>query len=276
VSADPPDETPKDDAVVDLAVPAAAEPSEPAWKRGVLDGALGVPDPEALAETPRLMSVVESLLLVADKPLGSDTLARFLGVEPDRVASALQGIGDDLAAADSGMRLLEVAGGFRLRTAPDNGPWVQAFLGKRPVKLSRAALESLAIVAYRQPATRAEVEAIRGVDSSVVLRSLLEKDLLRITGRKDEPGRPMLYGTTDRFLEVFGLRRLGDMPSLREFADLAVGEQEELFGGDPMMVDSAFGSEVDDPPEPDDGEPVESAEVSDHDVSDHPEPRDGE
>ena len=116
-----------------------------------------------------------------------------------------------------------------VRTAHANAPWVRALTGKRPVRLSRAALECIAIVAYKQPATRSEVEDVRGVDSSVVLRSLLEKDLLRIVGRKDEPGRPMLYGTTRRFQEVFGLRKLSDLPSLREFAELAVGEQEGLF-----------------------------------------------
>jgi segregation and condensation protein B len=257
--------------IVDLVeppLPAAEQPAEPAWKRGVLDSGQAVPDPNQLAEPARLMSVVESLLLVAERPLGAADLARFLGVAPDRVEGALAGIAEDLDGSDGGMRLVEVAGGFRLRTAPANGPWVQAFLGKRPVKLSRAALESLAIVAYREPVTRSEVEDVRGVDSSVVLRSLLEKDLLRISGRKDEPGRPMLYATTRRFLEVFGLRGLSDLPSLREFADLAIGEQEELFGGDPMMVDSAFGSEDDDAAEADDAEDASDDPV--HELADPP------
>ena len=106
---------------------------------------------------------------------------------------------------------MEVAGGYQLRTAKVNADWVKKFLGGRPARMGRATLETLAIVAYRQPITRAQVEDIRGVDSGSSLRVLLERNLIRIVGKKEEPGRPMLYGTTSKFLEHFGFRSLDDL-----------------------------------------------------------------
>ena len=210
----------------------------PVWS-GALLGVGEEPESEPEVPPDRLRSVVESLLLVADRPLSPVYLATFLAVQPDDVQEVLQQWQGELDERESGVRLVEVGGGYRLRTATENAPWVHHMTGRRPAKLSRAALEALSIVAYRQPATRTEIEDIRGVDSSVVLRSLLEKDLLRIVGRQEEPGRPMLYGTTRKFLEVFGLHSLADLPSLREFAGLAVGEQEELFGDGPLDAPQA-------------------------------------
>jgi segregation and condensation protein B len=218
----------EDKGVTELPLPPTQEEAPP-WRASALEPRDTAADVVPEVPAGRLASVVESLLLAADRPLTAVQFAVLLDVPADDVLEVLQGWQRDLEERDSGIRLIEVAGGYRLRTAPHNAPWVRALTGKRPVRLSRAALESIAIVAYKQPATRSEVEDIRGVDSSVVLRSLLEKDLLRIVGRKDEPGRPMLYGTTRRFQEVFGLSRMSDLPSLREFADLAVGEQEGLF-----------------------------------------------
>lgn len=187
---------------------------------------------EQLEDVARLRGVLQSLLLIADRPLAAARLSQLLGgsIDPAVVRDVLTSWSGELEASGSGLRLVRVSGGYRLRTDPANAPWVRHFTRRRPVRLSRAALETLAIVAYRQPATRSAVDDVRGVDSSVVLRSLLEKELVRIAGRKDEPGRPMLYGTTPRFLEVFGLASLSDLPSLREFATLSVSEQEELFG----------------------------------------------
>lgn len=218
----------EDKGVIELPL-APVEADVPPWRASALEPRDTAA--EVVPEVPegRLASVVESLLLSADRPLAAAQIAALLDVPEADVLEVLQAWQRDLEDRSSGIQLTEIAGGYRLRTAPGNAPWVRALTGKRPVRLSRAALESIAIVAYKQPATRSEVEDIRGVDSSVVLRSLLEKDLLRIVGRKDEPGRPMLYGTTRRFQEVFGLGRMSDLPSLREFADLAVGEQEGLF-----------------------------------------------
>src|SRR6185312_132219 len=119
-----------------------------------------------------------------------------------------------------GLRLDEVAGGFVFRTSPVFAPFVREQVAKKPGKMTRAQIETLAIVAYRQPITRPEIDEVRGVDSGAVLKSLLERSLVRIIGKKDEPGRPMLYGTTGSFLEFFGLKALGDLPTLREFTEL--------------------------------------------------------
>jgi len=232
----------KDTGITELPLALAAEDA-PNWRASALEPRDTAADVVPEVPEGRLASVVESLLLAADRPLAAPLIADLLDVRADDVRQVLEQWQQELQERSSGIELAEVAGGFRLRTAPRNAPWVRALTGKRPVRLSRAALESIAIVAYKQPATRAEVADIRGVDSSVVLRSLLEKDLLRIVGRKDEPGRPMLYGTTRRFQEVFGLSRLSDLPSLREFADLAVGEQEGLFD------DRTLEDGVADPPE---------------------------
>ena len=193
---------------------------------------------EQLADPARLRAVIQSLVLVSERPLTPMRLLQLLGDE-GLGAAAVRDVLDEwaaeLEAAGGGLRLVQVAGGYRLRTDPDSAPWVRAMTQRRPVRLSRAALETAAIVAYRQPVTRAEVDEIRGVESSVVLRSLLEKELLRIAGRKEEPGRPMLYATTRRFLEVFGLRSLADLPSIQEFKSLAVGEQPGLFPGESAL-----------------------------------------
>ena len=122
-----------------------------------------------------------------------------------------------------GLRLDEVAGGFVFRTSPVFAPFVREQVAKKPVKMSRAQIETLAIVAYRQPVTRPEVDEVRGVDSGAVLKSLLEREMVRIIGKKDEPGRPMLYGTTQTFLQVFSLKSLRDLPTLRDVGVVEVG-----------------------------------------------------
>ncbi len=223
-----------------IPIPVDGEPDPGAGPRvGVLDDEGDRLPLEQLESPARLRSVIESVMLVAERPLAPARLAQILGgsVEAQAVREVLEDWAAELEEREAGIRLMRVAGGYRLRTDSVNAPWIRALTRRRPVRLSRAALETLAIVAYRQPATRADVDDVRGVDSSVVLRSLLEKDLLRIVGRKEEPGRPMIYGTTRRFLEVFGLGTLSDLPSLREFTQLSVGEQESLFGDHVLLED---------------------------------------
>jgi len=125
------------------------------------------------------------------------------------------------SAGRSGTVLVEVAGRWQLRTDPQLGPYVRRMLQVKPMRLTRAALETLAIVAYRQPVTRPEMEDLRGVDCGAVTKALLERKLIRILGKKDEPGRPLLYGTTKEFLELFNLRDLTQLPTLREFQELS-------------------------------------------------------
>jgi segregation and condensation protein B len=143
------------------------------------------------------------------------------GLDPDRAKKALAALAGDHREGVSGIVLHEVAGGWQLRTSPGNAEYARRFLRVKPQRLTRAALETLAIVAYRQPVTRPEIEEIRGVDSGAVVKALLERRLLRILGKKEEPGRPILYGTTREFLEFFSLKDLASLPTLREFHELS-------------------------------------------------------
>src|SRR5262245_58676526 len=145
------------------------------------------------------------------------------------------------------MRLVEVAGGYQFRTAPEHAEWVRRLFQQKPWRLTRPTLETLAIIAYKQPITRAEIEAIRGVDVDSVLASLLSRKLIRIVGRKDVIGRPLLYGTTRQFLEVFGLRDLNGLPALGELAAAmpdgvaagAAGAGDETWSGDDYATERA-------------------------------------
>jgi segregation and condensation protein B len=171
-----------------------------------------------------LGAVIESLLLASGSPVPLARLVEALD-GPDRreVAAALRALGASYERGARGFRLVYVAGGYQLRSAPEHARWVRRLLGGRPPRLSRPLLETLAIVAYRQPCTRPEIEAIRGVDADAVLASLVERRLIRILGRKDAPGRPILYGTTKEFLEVFDLPDLQALPPLGELGEGAEG-----------------------------------------------------
>jgi segregation and condensation protein B len=157
---------------------------------------------------------LESVLFLAREPLTSRKIAQLVnladGTEARTLVRHLNRMFDDTASA---FRVEELAGGFQLMTRPRFGPWLKKLL-QTPVevRLSAPALETLAVVAYRQPVLRAEVEAIRGVQSGDILRQLMERDLVRISGRADELGRPLVYGTTKRFLQLFGLRHLDELP----------------------------------------------------------------
>jgi segregation and condensation protein B len=175
----------------------------------------------------RLMSIVESLLFAATTPMTVLDIRKILK-EPSvrQIQLAVKQLIAE--SAERGVVVGQVAGGFRLRTHPENARWVQQMLAGKPVRLSRSQLEALAVIAYRQPITKAEIDHIRGVDCSAVLKLLLERDLARIVGRKEEPGRPHLYGTTVAFLEFFNLRSLRDMPDLHEFRELTEESQATL------------------------------------------------
>jgi segregation and condensation protein B len=160
-----------------------------------------------------LTSLIESLLFVADAPVTSAQLAAALEVEPAVVEAALEQLAADYR--QRGLRLQRKAGRVQLVTAPEAAPAVERFLGlELSSKLSPAALEALAIVAYRQPVTRAQVEAIRGVNSDSVLRTLINKGLIEEAGRLEQVGRPIIYSTTFEFLQHFGLQDMRDLPPL--------------------------------------------------------------
>lgn len=168
------------------------------------------------------LNIAEALILAAPEPI---PLARLASLIPDCKPAAARALVDELNAEyvmrGRAFEIWEVAGGFQLRTLPAFASYVQASQPERPLRLSQAALETLAVVAYRQPATRAEIEHVRGVDAGAVLRTLLERRLVRIAGHREVPGRPLLYATSRRFLEVFGLARIEDLPTLRDLAELA-------------------------------------------------------
>jgi segregation and condensation protein B len=158
---------------------------------------------------------LEAVLFVADEPLSSASLAQAVEVDRHEAERLLEGLAEDYAARGSGIVLRRVAGGWRMYTNPDAAPVVERFvLSSRHSRLTKAALETLAIVAYKQPVTRHQISAIRGVDSEGVLRALVDRGLLAEVGREEGPGRPLLYGTTADFLERLGLASVGDLPPL--------------------------------------------------------------
>jgi segregation and condensation protein B len=182
-------------------------------------------------EREELRSIVESLLFVAEGPLTIQRLGEVLeDADKDDIRTALQEIQAELENNRRGVRLVEVAGGYQFRTAKVNADWVKKFLGGRPARMGRATLETLAIIAYRQPITRAEVEAIRGVDVDGVINTLLDRSLIRAVARKDVPGRPFLYGTTPEFLQLFNLKDLTHLPTLKEMEEITLPQMpgEEL------------------------------------------------
>lgn len=185
-------------------------------------------------EREELKSIIESLLFVADGPL---TLQRFGEVleqaDKQTLKEILAELQADYESQSRGIRLVEVAGGYQLRTTKANADWVKKFLGGRPARMGKATLETLAIVAYRQPITKAEVEAIRGVDVDGVITTLLERNLIRAVARKDVPGRPFLYGTTPEFLQLFNLKDLADLPPLKEMDEISLPD----VPGDTLPLD---------------------------------------
>ena len=179
-------------------------------------------------------SIVESLLFVADGPQTLQRLSEVLeGVDQDMIHAVLSELQAECATQRRGVQLVEVAGGYQLRTAKVNADWVKKFLGGRPARMGRATLETLAIIAYRQPITKAEIETIRGVDVDGVITTLLERSLIRAVARKDVPGRPFLYGTTPAFLQLFNLKDLTDLPTLKELDEISLPD----IPGDMISLD---------------------------------------
>lgn len=189
---------------------------------------------------PNNADIIESLLFASDKPVPLKKLAQIVGVEPDEVQEELQVLKEAKARVGA-IQVVEVAGGWQLLTKADFGPFIKQLREVPRQRLSRAAFEVLAIVAYRQPATRAEVESLRGVDCAGPLQFLLEKRLIHVAGRKEAPGRPWLYATTAQFLNHFGLRSLDDLPSLAELEELNEGHAltRELFKRGAMTAPEA-------------------------------------
>lgn len=175
-----------------------------------------------------ISAVIEALILASESPLSLEKICAILdGVDKADVQDALTQLMNGYTERQSGIIIQEVAGGFQFRTRPEMSVWVKKLKGTKPATLSPAALETLAIVAYRQPIVKAEIETVRGVDAGSQLRNLLDKKLIRIVGRKDVPGKPIIYGTTKKFLEVFNLKELADLPTMRELKEIT--EQQGIL-----------------------------------------------
>jgi len=169
----------------------------------------------------RAAMALEALFFAAEKPLDLATLEEATQFSKELLQSALEALQKRYAPGAGGVTLVDLGGRWQLRTEAEVGAYVRRMLRVKPLRLTRAALETLAIVAYRQPVTRPEMEDLRGVDCGAITKALLERKLIRILGKKDEPGRPLLFGTTREFLELFNLRDLTQLPTLREFQELS-------------------------------------------------------
>ena len=174
------------------------------------------------------ITILEALVFASEVPLAIDRVAEIMPeTEKKEIATLFEELIRHYEARGGGICLVEVAGGYQFRTRQDLAPWIRKLKALRPAMLSSAALETLAVVAYRQPLVKSEIDRIRGVDASGALKGLLEKKLVRIVGRKDVPGKPIIYGTTKKFLEVFNLKDLSELPTLRELKDLQNSEGEQ-------------------------------------------------
>ena len=212
-----------------------------------------------------LKNIVESLIFVSESPL---TVERMRKAIPDADASeireAVEALLEEYESKRGGFVLKEVAGGFQFRTRPEYHEWIKNLVQPSPVRLSKAALETLAIIAYKQPIIRSDIEHVRGVDCGGIIRTLMERKLVRILGRKEIPGRPLIYATTKYFLELFDLKNLRDLPTPKEIDALEVlsdqtddsdqppdhgGEEffeetdENVDGESKNQVDNPFGTE---------------------------------
>lgn len=228
---------------------------------GPEDAAPGAADTRAVAEVPeRLVRCIEALLMAADAPLSVEQLVRLLetteAVDKPEVRTALAALATRYA--DSAADLVEVAGGWRFQVGPDYSTLVARLWEERPPKLSRAMLETLAIICYRQPLARSDIEAVRGVSvSSGIIRTLSEYEWIKVVGHREVPGRPALYATTQRFLDDFGVRRLADLPSLPEIKDIdSLDAAVARLRGEDKATAPTSEDDNDTPHEPGDDEPV--------------------
>ncbi|NNG00646.1 MAG: SMC-Scp complex subunit ScpB [Desulfobacteraceae bacterium] len=172
--------------------------------------------------------IIESLLFVSEVPLTLEAIKKTLNTaDASMVKNAIAALSVEYEARGGGFFLNEVAGGYQLRTRPEYNEYIKRLIQPPAPRLSKAALETLAIIAYKQPIIRTDIEHIRGVDSGGVIRMLLERNLIRVLGRKEIPGRPLIYSTTKQFLEIFSLKDLKDLPTPKEIEELT-GQQEEL------------------------------------------------
>jgi segregation and condensation protein B len=181
-----------------------------------------------------LKLIIEALLFSSPEPLSVARIKAVLeGAEAEEVSDALDALRDEYSRDSRAFQIVEIGGGYQLATKPEYSDFVTRLVESRArQRLSKAAMETLAVIAYKQPVVRSTVESIRGVNVDGVLRTLMERDLIRIVGRADGPGRPLLFGTTREFLMQFGLNKLSDLPGLKEIEELVGGQADESETGE--------------------------------------------
>ena len=180
-------------------------------------------------EDAQLKAVLESLIFICESPLTLDRMKEVLGINKRDLQRLLSEMMEEYRKSERGFLLVEVAEGFQFRTRPEHADWIKKLKKVKSTALSQPSLETLAIVAYRQPVVRMDIEKIRGVDSGGVLHTLLEKKLIKIIGKKDVPGKPLVYGTSRKFLEVFGLKDLSELPTLKDLEGLGPPSAEGIM-----------------------------------------------
>ena len=173
-------------------------------------------------------SIIEALLFMAGEPLTLNTIRKIIEIDKYNTERLVREIISDYSVKNTGLFIAELGEGYQMVTNPACAPWIKKLLSTAvPKKLTPSSLETLAIVAYKQPIIRAEIEAVRGVNSDGVVKTLLERRLVKILGRKEVPGRPLMYGTTNEFLQYFGLKDLSELPTLKEFEEVDIPEPPE-------------------------------------------------
>lgn len=190
-------------------------------------------------EDHEIKPIIESLMFVSGDPISIDRLHDVLPtVDKAKIRVLLEELKFDYARSNRGLQVVEVAGGYQITTRIEMAPWIKEMEKvKAAARLSKPGLETLAIIAYKQPVTRAEIEQIRGVDAAGVLKTLMERKLVKIVGRKEVAGRPMIYGTTREFLQYFGLPDLTGLPTLKEFSEVVGAEREgEVYTETPEAI----------------------------------------
>jgi len=192
-------------------------------------------------ETEQSKKIIEALLFVSDKPVSLDALKDVLkGLESTEIRSIIEELNAEYSSSGRSFSIKEIAGGFQMLTDPVYSRWISALYKRPPDRLTGPSLETLAIIAYKQPLTRSQIELIRGVNSDGVLHTLEERSFIRSRGRLEAPGRPILYGTTAEFLQHFGLKSLDELPKLKEFqeSDLDFVKEKEKHD----VIDTATGA----------------------------------
>ncbi len=180
-------------------------------------------------EKEKLTAIIEALIFASEKPLKIKYIEQVMSIidlGDVTISGLVEELKNKFVSEDRGIELTEVAEGWQFRTKPQFAEWIKRLNTVKPSKLSQPAMETLAIVAYRQPTTRAEIDYVRGVDSGGVIKTLLDKRLIKIVGKKELPGRPLVYGTTQEFLEVFGLKDISALPNIQDIKQISPAEEE--------------------------------------------------